>query len=191
MIIELLESKGFVQALDYTYKSGILTALSRTRDVKQIVHHEEVPAILGAEGDVIEPAVPAYDETVIIQETYIVQLPSLDELKREVVVSRDPALLVSEYLKDKQTSDNDSLNLGLFLNGGPGWRFESVPVPTIDELFDLIPSVESSVAQKQIEEQARAFLASTDWMVVRAMEKGETLSAEFLAQRQAARNSIV
>jgi hypothetical protein len=45
--------------------------------------------------------------------------------------------------------------------------------------------------QEKINVEAQAFLDSTDWMVVRALEKGEELSPEFKAERQAARDSIV
>lgn len=190
MINQLLQSKGFVQALDYAYESGVLTALSRTRDVEQIIRHEEVPAVLGVEGDIIVEAVPAYDETIVVQETYTVQLPILDELKREIVVSRDPVLLVSEYLKDKATTDKDSLNLELFLSGGPGWRFESVPAPTISELFDLIPGVEAAQAVK-VQKQARIASGAADRAkcqnalnLIAGYNRERTLSFEHITQLQ-------
>lgn len=40
-------------------------------------------------------------------------------------------------------------------------------------------------------EEAKAYLAATDWMVTRAMERGEPLSTEFKAEREAARARIV
>jgi hypothetical protein len=51
--------------------------------------------------------------------------------------------------------------------------------------------ITSQLEQEKINEEALAFLAATDWMVIRAMEKGEELSAEIKAERQAARDRIV
>lgn len=157
MIKQLLEQKNFVENVDFTYIGGVLTALQRTRDVEQIIHHEEVPPVLGAEGDVIVPGIPAYDETIIVQETYTVQLPSLASLKKEAVLSKDATLLVEEYLKGKEKSEQDNVNIDLFLAGGDGWRFQSIPAPTIDELYDLIAQVE---AQQATEAQKQARIAS-------------------------------
>jgi len=153
MIIELLTQKGFVQGVDYSYENGVLTALERTRDVEQIIYHEEVPEVLGAEGDVVEPAIPAYEEVIIVQETYLVQIPSLEELKRELVEQNDPALLISEYLKDKEVTDDDSLNIDLFLKGQGGWRFQNVPAPSIDELYDLIVPVKEATEKERVKQE--------------------------------------
>lgn len=46
-------------------------------------------------------------------------------------------------------------------------------------------------AQEATNAEAKAFLAATDWLVIRAMERGEPLSAEFKAERDAARARIV
>jgi hypothetical protein len=54
-----------------------------------------------------------------------------------------------------------------------------------------IIDISAEFAQEKINAEAQAFLDSTDWMVIRAMEKGEELSPEFKAERQAARDSIV
>ena len=55
------------------------------------------------------------------------------------------------------------------------------------EFLDITAKLE----QEKINAEALVFLASTDWMVVRAMERGEELSPEFKAQRQEARDRIV
>ena len=47
------------------------------------------------------------------------------------------------------------------------------------------------ITQQEINSNAYTFLNSTDWMIIRALEKGEELSPEFKAERQAARDSIV
>lgn len=54
-----------------------------------------------------------------------------------------------------------------------------------------ITDITAQLEQEETNKSARAYLATTDWMVVRAMERGETLSVEFKAERQAARDSIV
>jgi hypothetical protein len=46
-------------------------------------------------------------------------------------------------------------------------------------------------AQSKTNADARAFLAATDWMVIRALEKGEEISQELKDERQAARNSVI
>jgi hypothetical protein len=150
MIIELLTQKGFVQGVDYSYENGVLTALQRTRLVDQEIDHEEVPAVLGAEGDVIEPAIPAWTEVIQVEETYTVQIPSLDQLKRELVAANDSALIISQYLKDKPVAEDDSLNIDLFLQGQGGWRFQNIPAPSIDELFDLIVPVKEAQEKERI-----------------------------------------
>jgi hypothetical protein len=51
--------------------------------------------------------------------------------------------------------------------------------------------ITSQLEQEKNNAEALAFLAATDWMVIRAMERGENLSAELKAERQAARDRIV
>jgi hypothetical protein len=55
------------------------------------------------------------------------------------------------------------------------------------EILDISAQLE----QEKINAEAQAFLDATDWMVIRAMEKGEELSPELKAERQAARDRIV
>jgi hypothetical protein len=54
-----------------------------------------------------------------------------------------------------------------------------------------IIDISAQLAQQAINQEAQAFLDATDWMVIRAMEKGEELSPELKAERQAARDRIV
>ena len=109
-----------------------------------------------------------------------------------IVLEVDAALLVGAFLKGKEVSDEDSLNLELFLKGDiSGWRFKNIPAPSLEELKALEPQVSQKQNQEKINAEALAFLAATDWMVVRAVERGEELSPEFKAERQAARDRIV
>lgn len=200
MIIELLTEKGFVEGLDFSYSNGELVALERTRDVEQEIEHPMVPAVLDAEGQIVTPEVPAYVEVILVQETYTVQLPSLAELKLELVKRNDPALLINEYLKGKSVQEDDSLNVDMFLAGQNGWRFASVPAPSMDELFELITQVKVSKDQKAINVEALKYLQDTDYMVLRHRDQQElgitpSMSAEefqeLLMLRQAARSKVV
>ena len=170
MLKELLIEKGFVENLDFTLVGEELTALERTRDVE----------IVDEQGNVS-----------VGQETYTVQLPSVDSLKLELVKRNDPAILIGEYLKDKNVQENDSLNVDLFLNGGPGWRFEAVLPPSVNELYALIPTASAAQEQEQINAEALAYLASTDFYILREMDNGVPCPAEIKAERQAARERIV
>lgn len=53
----------------------------------------------------------------------------------------------------------------------------------------LAPTPEEIQAAKNAE--ARAYLASTDWYVIRNLETGEPIPADILAARQAARQAVV
>lgn len=55
----------------------------------------------------------------------------------------------------------------------------------------IIEDISAQLEQQVINEEAQKFLNSTDWMVIRALEKGLELSPEFKAERQAARDRIV
>lgn len=55
----------------------------------------------------------------------------------------------------------------------------------------IVEDISVQIEQERINAEALAFLDSTDWMVVRAMERGEELSPEFKAEREAARARIV
>ena len=56
---------------------------------------------------------------------------------------------------------------------------------------DAPPSPQQPITQEQINNEARAYLATTDWYVVRFAETGLAIPQDILAARQSARNSIV
>lgn len=68
-------------------------------------------------------------------------------------------------------------------------EMQEVHIPGSYEVEVL--DISAELAQQAINAEAQAFLASTDWMVIRAAERGEELSPEFKAERQAARDRIV
>jgi hypothetical protein len=49
----------------------------------------------------------------------------------------------------------------------------------------------AQIAQAKLNAQSLAYLASTDWMAIRAAEGGKAMPEEVKAQRQAARDAIV
>lgn len=53
------------------------------------------------------------------------------------------------------------------------------------------PGLTPEQIQEQINQEARAYLDSTDWYVVRFAETGTPIPQDILAARQAARSSIV
>ena len=56
---------------------------------------------------------------------------------------------------------------------------------------DAPPSPQQPITQEQINNEARVYLASTDWYVVRFAETGTPIPQDILDARQAARDSIV
>jgi hypothetical protein len=206
-ILERLINLGFIEGTDFSLEGDVLTALEKTRDVEQVIHHDEVPEITeeqevldenGASYDppryetvVTQEFVAAYDETVIVQETYTELLPSVEELKSECVKTSDVALLISEYLADKVElrDEGDSLNI---VDGSiHRWDFKNIPCPSISELYTLIVSTSAKLEQKEINAAALKYLAETDWLIVRELDSGEPCPAEVKAERAAARARIV
>ena len=179
MLNEKLQQLGFTSA-DYSLNGEELIALPQTRMVEQIIEH---PA------DETHPE--PWQESIQVEETFYAELPSVDELKRLCVLDNDPALLIGEYLKDKPVTDDDSLNVDLFMNGQGGWRFAQVQAPSIAELYALIPQTVSKVEQEKINAEALAYLANTDWMVTRMAETGIPVPQDVAQARAEARARIV
>lgn len=102
----------------------------------------------------------------------------------------DITLLIDEYLSDKRhlVTDDDSLNV---YNGSIiRWDFANIPCPSMEELKALQPQVESGLQQEQTNAESLAFLASTDFKVLRHIRQkalGQELSLseeEYLALEQ-------
>lgn len=70
-------------------------------------------------------------------------------------------------------------------------QVETQEVELAGEYEVIIEDISAKLEQEKTNSEAQAFLDSTDWMVIRAMEKGEELSPELKAERQAARDRIV
>jgi hypothetical protein len=133
------------------------------------------------------------NEEVIVEEQ--------GEIPAPLILEVDAALLVGEFLKDKEVSDEDSLNLELFLKGDlSGWRFKNVPAPTMEELKALESAVSSKLDQEKVNAEAQAFLDASDFKVLRHRDQQDmglatSLSGEefqeLLQQRQMAREAII
>lgn len=67
---------------------------------------------------------------------------------------------------------------------------ESVKAFGIKSEYDIIINPEY-VDQTQVNEEALAFLASTDWLVIRQHETGIPVPADVLENRRLARNKVV
>jgi hypothetical protein len=191
MLKQKLTQLGFIENTDFSLSGEVLTALPQTRMVEQIIEHDEVPATYDGEGMEITPAISAWQESIQVEETFYTALPTIEEVKRLCVIDNDPALLIGEYLKGKAVTDDDSLNVDLFLNGQGGWRFSQVDAPSFSELFSLIVPTISKVEQEKINREALAYLANTDWYVVRKTESGVEIPQDVSQARAEARAKIV
>jgi hypothetical protein len=193
---ELLIKKGFVENVDFTLEADVLTALEQTRDVEQVIHHpEEQKEILDENGQSYDPkqyeTIPAWDEVIIVQETFVKELPSVSELKAECVKRADVALLLNDFLADKAhlRTDDDSINIvdGVIHR----WDFKNIACPSIDELYGLIQPVQSKLKQDKINQECLQYLNKTDWMIIRASENpAKPVPEEILIKRQLCRDSI-
>ena len=110
-----------------------------------------------------------FDGTTLVVITE--QIPELHDLKKECVERSEPAFLISEYLAGRELSDDDSINVELFLKGGDGWRSSTVPAPSIEVLYDLIPASKTKLEQNQINEDAQDFLNESDWKILRHLRQ--------------------
>lgn len=152
---ELLENLGLVEGVDFTLTESSFEMVIKSRQVEQSIEHPsvvEIPAVLDEQGNEISPLVPAveaYTETILVEESYTEPRPSaevLEQLHKQLEVAKsDIAMLIEEYLKDKsdlRDSENDSINI--VNNQIHTWNFTNILQPTLDELFNLIPSVQVS-----------------------------------------------
>lgn len=69
------------------------------------------------------------------------------------------------------------------------FEVQEIHIPSSYEVEVL--DITSLLEQEKINAEALAFLAATDYVVIRAVEKGEEVSEELKAERQSARDRIV
>lgn len=131
-IQQLLLSKGFTEGQDYTYDGISLVLIEKSKQV-----------------EVINPETGLSE---LVTENYFENIPSLQELKAELLGEENCKLAIEKYLEDKRNlidAENDSLNVDLFLKGGLGWRFANIPAPSLDLLISLLPSALSAKAEQE------------------------------------------
>lgn len=134
---EVIESKGFIEGVDFTIEGEVITALDKVRN------HPEIPAILNEQGQEIRAAVPAWDEV------YQENIPTITECKAIIIESHDPGAVLNYYLKSRPEarSEEDSVNIALVIRGDlSGWRFTHVPAPSVEDLYD---NLEQALADAQ------------------------------------------
>jgi hypothetical protein len=113
--------------------------------------------------------------------------------KVDEIISQDASLIIAKFLEGKHhlITENDSLNISLFLVGQGGWNFSNIDAPTIDELHDLIPTINHETSQCKTNIEALKLLADTDWLIVRELDCGIPCPSEIKQARAEARSRII
>lgn len=177
-----LENLGLIEKEDFTITVESFEMLPKTQTV------ETSPAEFDEEGNLLFDAVTEEVDATPAR-------PSEEQLQaswEEVQLKEcDIALLISEYIKDKQRDpENDCLNI---VDGRlHSFTFTHIARPTNAQLLALKSVVEAKVSQAEINAAAIKYLAETDYLVIRSVDDpSKPVSDEVKALRQAARDSIV
>lgn len=164
-------------------------------------------ALYAKEPIILSPAVYE-DQQVLVKEAELDEegkeiSPAEYETQRVLV---SPEVLEMEQILTKEavTEEKELLNEQGQSFDPP--QFETVEVEPAEykeqpKIVDILVSpaeyeveiidISAQLAQEKINAEAQAFLNATDYIVIRATERGEELSLEFKAERQAARDRIV
>lgn len=176
---KILSHLGF-KPEDYTIDGNDFTMTSRfeTRERSHAVYDENGELVSEAVTEQVDvtPAKTSPEQLQVAHEE--VQLKEVDI-----------ALLIAEYLKDKQVDpENDSINIadGLIHR----WDFANVPQPRNQDLLDLISAVNDKVEQDEINASSLKYLADTDYMLLRELDGGTPMNPEVKQLRAEARNKI-
>jgi hypothetical protein len=106
----------------------------------------------------------------------------------ETQVEVAPAVIESQEMLDENGESFDPPQFQDIEISPAQHEMQKIHIPGyVVEIEDISDELE----QEQINKEAQAFLDATDWIVVRAAERGEELSPEFKAERQAARDRII
>ena len=129
-------------------------AYTETINVKNTIHHEAVEAILDEQGNVITPAVAAYDEVVDAVETYFENLPNFEELKYSLIENVGAA--INEWLSTKTfvKSEDDGICIS---SNGFDWFFKNIEKPKMEELYFSY----QQLLAKETEETRKQLIVST------------------------------
>lgn len=141
MYKKVLEKLGLVENLDFALTAESFEMLPKQVEV-EISH-----AVLDEEGNVVSPAVTE-------MQSFTPAAPSVEVLEathNEILLdSNDIAILIEEYLKDKEDlrdSENDSLNI--VNNRIYSWSFSNISCPTVLDLVQQISKVELKKSKEE------------------------------------------
>lgn len=180
----------FIENIDYEIVGCEIISLAKTRQIEQIISHPEIAAVEASEGIPAVEFQAAYDETILVDETYYENIPTMDELKASAI--SDVAIAIEEYLADKselRDPENDCINI--VDNRIFSWSFSNIPQPNISQLYDAFLAGSAKNTQAEVNAAAKNFLAESDWYVTRFAETQVAIPAEITAERAAARARIV
>jgi hypothetical protein len=133
-----------------------------------------------------EPSAEAYDEADVLEEIVIIDIPVVDPV------------LISEAFPGFAAVMDDAGNIVQEeIPARPAVYSDAIPAVTHKEVklraeytVEII-DISAKVEQEKINAEALAYLASTDWMVIREMDSGLPCPAEVKSARAAARAKIV
>ena len=103
----------------------------------------------------------------------------------------DIVLLIDAYLKQHEADRHEDDSLNVCDGSIVRWDFKSIPMPSMEELEALQESVQAKLDQDAINKEALAYLASTDWMIIRELDSGIACPADVKAARAEARAKVV
>ncbi len=116
---------------------------------------------------------PRIDQGIYGQKHVPAQYRTITVVTQEAVLDESGEEISPAVLEDQQELVRDEIPAAFVI------EFQEVADPPIIDL-----------EQQQINNAARAYLASTDWYVVRFLEAGIAVPSEVTAQRAAARSSV-
>lgn len=133
-----------------------------------------------------EPMAEAYDEADVLEERIIEDMPAVEAVLISEAIPGSPAVM-DEAGNIVQTEIPET----------PAVYSEAIPARTHKEVklkaeyLVEIEDISAKVEQERINAEALAYLASTDWLVIREIDAGIPCPAEVKAKRAEARAKIV
>jgi len=133
-----------------------------------------------------EPMAEAYDEADVLEERIVEDMPAVDPVLISEAIPGSPAVM-----------DEAGNIVQAEIPETPAAYSEAIPARTHKEVklkaeyLVEIEDISAQVEQERINAEALAYLASTDWMVLRSIDNGIPYPEEIKAERAAARARIV
>lgn len=133
-----------------------------------------------------EPMALAYDEADVLEERIVEDMPAVE------------AILISEAIPGSPAVMDEAGNIvQAEIPETPAVYSEAIPARTHKEVklraeYSVeIEDISAQVEQERINAEALAYLASSDWYILREIDAGVPCPAEVKAERAAARARIV